>query len=808
MARQNIAGTVSSTVTLGSAQYPGPLGILASGIVAPSGYDATGVYAPAGLTDPKLFNAGAIVGGAGIYLGATASQYNGGIGVDFLSAGTIHNGGSITGGFVQTYTYGPSGRVGGIGVNFGDGGSLINSGAIAGGAGSPPGSNGAPLYAGAGGAGVDMTGGTEFLINSGSIGGGAGGYGYYGGAGGTGVDMAGGRLVNAGTITGGAGSGGFVSGGAGGAGVILGASGVLLNSGLVAGGGGGKEGEGVDPSIGGSGGVGVDLGARGRLVNSSNGTIDGGNGGDVNVYSPGFGGAGVALGHAASLDNAGIIRGGYGLAGAAGVAGASRDDIINSGSITGGASGYGSIFGGVPTADAAGDGVLVRTGSRVANLAGGQITGGVGYSIGSGSAGQGGAGVRIIGHGWLSNAGTLTGGAGGSDANGRGGHGGDGVTITDGLLVNTGSILGGAGGRGHNDGNGGAGVDLVHGGTLINRGIIEGGDSTVGQYHGHGGEGVIMHGGTLVNDGVIAGGRGLFPGNAVAFGTLAATLVVDPGAVFEGAVVADAATDDVLRLASGVVGDIHGLGSEYAAFSEIVVDPGADWLLRGANTLDTGTSLRVDGRLTTIGDLAGAGSVTVSAHAIIAVGKHSQVQMSALRLDGGTLRDYAGGTIDIGPGTSLAGRITVQSGNEIIGHGGVFGAQIIDDGAIVARGGKLILGSAVSGDGLVRIDAGATLEVFKTLGTDVRFGAGSGETLAAAHGASITGTLFGFSPGDFIHLRVAADALTYANGALTLLDHGAPVDTLSLHGSYAAGDFALSHDAHGGAVISFPTPVA
>jgi hypothetical protein len=216
----------------------------------------------------------------------------------------------------------------------------------------------------------------------------------------------------------------------------------------------------------------------------------------------------------------------------------------------------------------------------------------------------------------------------------------------------------------------------------------------------------------------------------------------------------------------------------------------------------------VDGRLTTIGDLTGAGSATVSADAIIAVGKHSQVQMAALRLEGGTLRDYQGGTIDIGLGSGAAGSITVQSAGEIIGHGDIFGAPVIDDGAIVARGGKLILGSAVSGNGLVRIDAGATLVVFKSLGTDVRFGAGSGETLAAAHGATITGTLFGFSPGDFIHLRVAADALTYANGTLTLLDHGATVDTLSLHGAYTEGDFALSHDAHGGVIISFPTPVA
>jgi hypothetical protein len=741
--------------------------------VAPTGYGATGVYAPAGLANPQLFNAGAIAGGAGAYENGIAADYNGG-----------------------------------IGVNFSDGGTLINSGVIAGGAGNPPGFNGQPLYAGSGGAGVNMSGGSELVINSGGISGGAGAYGYNGGAGGDGVDLAGGRLVNAGTISGGAGATAYLDGGAGGAGVTLGAGGVLLNSSLIAGGAGGNEGFGEDPSVGGNGGVGVAIGARGRLVNSGAGTIDGGAGGRVSVYSPGIGGVGVSLGHAASLDNAGIISGGYGLGGAAGVAGASRDAIINSGSITGGASGYGSIFERFPTYVTAGDGVLVRTGSKVTNLAGGQITGGVGYSTRFGSAGQGGAGVRIVGQGKLANAGTITGGAGGLGEDGRGGHGGDGVTITDGLLVNTGSILGGAGGQGQNDGNGGAGVDLVHGGKLINHGFIGGGASTAGANDGHGGEGVIMHGGTLVNDGTIEGGQGRFPGDAVTFGTLAATLVFDPGAVFDGAVVADAATDDVLRLASGGMGELAGLGSEYTGFSEVVVDAGADWLLKGANTLDAGTALRVDGRLTTIGNLADAGGATVSADAIIAVGKHSQVQMAALRLEGGTLRDYTGGTVGIGAGTAAAGSITVQSGGEIIGSGGIFGAPVVDDGAIVARGGKLILGSVVSGDGLVRIDAGATLVVFKTLGTDVRFGTGSGETLLAAHDASITGTLFGFSPGDFIDLRVLADGLSYADGTLTLLDHGAAVDTLSLHGSYTAGDFALSHGPHGGAIISFAAPVA
>jgi hypothetical protein len=373
-------------------------------------------------------------------------------------------------------------------------------------------------------------------------------------------------------------------------------------------------------------------------------------------------------------------------------------------------------------------------------------------------------------------------------------EGADGVYAPAGFagpsLANAGSITGGPGG--------GDGVDFLSAGQLVNAGTITG---------GAGGVGVYLEGGTLTNAGLIASGAGATGGDAVEFGSQAATLVVEGGAQFEGAVAANAAADDTLVLSQARGGGlIAGIGTDYTGFTQITEQAGANWGLGDANTLGAGTTLTIGGLLSVQDSLDGEGSAIVSARAILENIGGGFLQLAGLQLAGGTLAGSAVstiliGTAGIGGGQASAGSITINGAANIEGFGQVTGAAVTDDGSIIARGGTLTLASAVSGTGLARIDAGATLRLFASMAANIVFGANGGETLFAAHGAAITGTIFGFAPGDLIDLRVPATLLDYAAGVLTLLDQGHVVDRLTLSGRYTQADFTLTPDGHGGADI-------
>jgi hypothetical protein len=170
----------------------------------------------------------------------------------------------------------------------------------------------------------------------------------------------------------------------------------------------------------------------------------------------------------------------------------------------------------------------------------------------------------------LGNSGEISGGDGGSGSSGAGGAGAAGVNLLTGTLTNTGSIAGGAGGAG----------------------------SAIG---GDGGAGVFLNGGMLVTSGTLAGGAGGSgtsagaAGDAVTFGTASSILVVDPGAQFDGQVVA-ANSRDVLELAGIQSGGTPiSLGTQFTGFSTLEFDPGALWTVE-ANVADlTLHPLTIDG---------------------------------------------------------------------------------------------------------------------------------------------------------------------------------------------------------------------
>jgi hypothetical protein len=355
----------------------------------------------------------------------------------------------------------------------------------------------------------------------------------------------------------------------------------------------------------------------------------------------------------------------------------------------------------------------------------------------------------------------------------------------------------------------------VSGGTVTNDGTIIGGAGGYGPYDS-GGAGVYLNGGTLLNAGTIAGAGGA---DAVQFGTLAATLVIDPGAVFDGNVAANSAVDDVLVLgctSAMAATSFSGLGTQFTGFSTVTVGSGANWMLTGANTLGAGTELKICGRLGVTGALMDAGTALVGHDGLLRAGGYGAVLVGGLTLADGSVAEGLTGTLVVGNtlAGAAAGALTVEAGYAISGHGtigGVPGTSVVDDGTITAAAsgdetGKLNIVTPITGTGTLALDSGQELIAHGSVSVaNIVFNTGTSETLYFLAPRDVTSDISGFGAGDTIDLHdQKVRSLSYANGTLTLLGaHGVTLETLSLTGDYTTADFTMATDHHGGTDIGF-----
>jgi hypothetical protein len=660
-------------------------------------------------------------GGKGGVAGIAVALTSGSVINDGMIAGGNGGGGGNFNSHSDLSVHGGSGSTAGIAVKLGTG-ELTNYGTIAGGTGGKGGSGTSDGgFGGDGGSAVSLTSGS--LINEGTIAGGDGGLGgtsprYDGGGGfgGTGVVLATGSLTNDGRITGGASQGNTA-----GTGVYIG-TGYLANRGTIIGGigvaskyyGYGYGGISVSFHGGGTlinaGFIGAGVGAYGSVTANA---VQFGSGASRLVLDPAgrFSGAVVANANYANMLElaAGTVGGtligciGAEYRGFAAITVDADANWVLSASNTIAVGGSLLVDGSLTNAGtiAASNG-LPDGGSGVGGMGGsgvqlaGSLTnngtidagaGGVGGSdIDVGAGGIGGVGVNLI-TGMLTNDAVILGGTGGTGGSeqvgGAGGSGGAGVNLIAGSLSNDGTMIGGRGGDGgsgiDNGGNGGAGGSggYVVAGELTNEGTIIGGMGGAAgpgsnDADGAGGVGVLFsHGGTLIDAGFIGGGSGTSGiADAVYFGTGAATLVLDPRASFNGAVVASSGFGNILDLVAGAeTGTITGLGDSITGFGTILFDAGAGWLVAGnaaglatGQTIDgftSGETIELTGFVATDHSFDGAGLVLSSAGGAETIG----VQGSFATGDFNVFPDAGNSFVEIAAPCFVAGtRISAERG--------------------------------------------------------------------------------------------------------------------------------------------------
>jgi hypothetical protein len=152
-------------------------------------------------------------------------------------------------------------------------------------------------------------------------------------------------------------------------------------------------------------------------------------------------------------------------------------------------------------------------------------------------------------------------------------------------VINAGSIVGNMG----TEVVGAFGVGLfATNDVLVNTGVIS---SSEGYGVAIGGNGLGVQTATLENAGTITGGGGL--GSVSLYGSASDLLIIDPGAVFNGAVLGGpSGSYSTIELKAGSsAGAISGLGTQYKYFYTIAIDSGAAWTVGGTTAGFNGVTI-------------------------------------------------------------------------------------------------------------------------------------------------------------------------------------------------------------------------
>jgi hypothetical protein len=558
--------------------------------------------------------------------------------------------------------------------------------------------------------------------------------------------------------------------------------GTLSNAGIVS---GGRDG--------------VNLLAGGFIYNTASGTLTGAGGG---VRAIGAYGKVVNCGTIGSTSGAGIYLGDGGL-------------VVNESGTIGGA----TI--GVKIAGAAGNianaaiikGISLSNGGTIENT--GTISANGSYAVSfapsAGAAGPSAAylhnkgttgGVQVYGGDLIVNAGVI----GGVGIVGEAAGGG---TLT---IGNTGTIKGAAYGisaagaanitnaAGAGIAGGSVGVDLQAGGTLTNSGSISGASF-----------GVLL-GGTatlLIDSGSISGSV------AIAMnGTASNTIILDPGDVLTGRVVATKGASNTITLAAGsTTGTLNGFGTSVLDFDAVTLASGAAWFINATTaqaSVAKFTGANANDRLALSGggalqkSFSGFGTLALGGSTAFTITAAQTPTVKSIILEAGS---HLNGTAKLTSSLSGNGTLSAGTAETITLAGGFnFAGALAGPGTIVlASNGTLAKGAAIT-TGIqqqanLALGAGENLSLGKLLYDIATTAATQTLQITAATGDTLSnaGTLETTGPGQVKIAPTVTNTGTIESGGGTLTLLGTLTNSGTV--SAAAGTLIVAQKALGAGTL-------
>ena len=224
-----------------------------------------------------------------------------------------------------------------------------------------------------------------------------------------------------------------------------------------------------------------------------------------------------------------------------------------------------------------------------------------------------------------------------------------------------------------------------------------------------------------------------------------------------------------------------------------------------ADAAGTGLLIGDKGTLTNAGTISGMTGVNIGVGTITNSGLITGSTTDGVYLSSGQITNTTKGTVSGKYGVFVDNATVVNSGliegDQATGYGVVALAGTIEN-----KAGGVIIGhyGAYSMNGTI-INAG-TIE--GTAGLGVVLGASANTIVVDPH-STITGAIFGFSAKDQLDFaKTKIDAATFANGYLTLSEHGKLVATYGMVGQFTGDEFALASDGHGGTEVTLGAATA
>jgi autotransporter passenger strand-loop-strand repeat protein len=275
-------------------------------------------------------------------------------------------------------------------------------------------------------------------------------------------------------------------------------------------------------------------------------------------------------------------------------------------------------------------------------------------------------------------------------------------------------------------------------------------------------------------------------------------LIVDAGAVFHGAVVANSYGTNTIELSVvGGEGEFAGMGGAYRGFQYLVVDAGATWTISGAfgdNDTIAGTT---SGGTVESGDLADVLSGGVAAAAVVSSGgsvkvltggttSYTHVESSGILLSiSGQLSDtmvFAGGMAEEFGGSS---NYTTLSGAQFLVFNGAVASRVyVGSGGFALAGefagvvGGTIVNAEVSSGGLVAVGNNAVVSGAMIYGGGTLFELAGITSRVELSGSQVVATSL-FGPPQ---LAVASATAIESGGLQTVNADGSTVDATILNG--------------------------